>query len=73
MATTSSPTHRVFQTKVRKAVSRSRYRTWSGVAARLKKNGLFDGLYRSRFCLNAVTRLHRNGAAQIRADRAAAR
>jgi hypothetical protein len=44
MATTSSPTHRVFQTKVRKAVSRSRYRTWSGVAARLKKNGLFSGL-----------------------------
>jgi hypothetical protein len=44
MATTSSPTHRVFQTKVRKAVSRSRYRTWSGVAARLRKKGLFSGL-----------------------------
>jgi hypothetical protein len=44
MATTTRPTQRVFQMKVRKAVSRSRYRTWSGVVARLKMNGLFSGL-----------------------------
>jgi len=45
---------------------------WSGVAGRLYRNGLLFGLYRSRFCLNEVIRLHRNGAAQNSAARIAA-
>jgi hypothetical protein len=44
---------------------------WSEVAGRLYVNGLFAGLYRSRFCLNAVTRLHTNGAAERKAARTA--
>jgi hypothetical protein len=40
---------------------------WSGVGGRLNTNGLFCGLYRSRFCLKAVITLQRNGAAQTNA------
>ena len=44
IATPTSPTQTVFQTKVRKAVSWNRYRMWSNVGSRLKTNGVFSGL-----------------------------
>src|SRR6266699_1200835 len=73
ISTTSTATQNVFQANRENAVVVNRYVTWSEVAGRLNRNGLFWGSYRSRFCLNAVTALHMNGPAHSSAAMIAAR
>src|SRR5262245_52187083 len=73
IATTRSPTTTVLITNVTNGVLSNRYLTCSSVGGSLKRNGLLSAVYRSAFCLNVVTRLHRNGVAHNSAATIASR